>query len=98
MVVLAHHFLAAGALGVPAKAVAYTRAAGDYFLAETSYDRAAWFYGESLHLLIDSSVTNERVRDDLGDVAVAEIEPSLEDVFVRLTETRGREVEAGRIA
>jgi hypothetical protein len=31
-------------------------------------------------------------------VTVAEIAPTLEDVFVQLTETRGREVEAQRAA
>jgi len=30
-------------------------------------------------------------------VAVSPIEPSLEDVFVQLTETRGKEVEARRL-
>ena len=62
------------------------------------YVQAATIFGTSLHLLIDASVSNDRVRADLGDVAVSEIEPSLEDVFVRLTETRGREVEARRSA
>ena len=31
-----------------------------------------------------------------GEVTVRDIDPSLEDVFVRLTETRGREIEAAR--
>lgn len=62
------------------------------------YVRAATIFGTSLHLLIDDSVSNEEVRRDLGDVRVTEIEPSLEDVFVRLTETRGKEVEARRTA
>ena len=63
-----------------------------------SYVHAATIFGTSLHLLIDGNVSNDRVRHDLGDVDVSEIEPSLEDVFVRLTETRGKELEARRIA
>jgi ABC-type multidrug transport system ATPase subunit len=62
------------------------------------YVRAATIFGTSLHLLIDADVTNEQVRDDLGQVQVTEIEPSLEDVFVRLTETRGKDIEAKRVA
>jgi ABC-type multidrug transport system ATPase subunit len=63
--------------------------------------RAATIFGTSLHLLIDDDVSNEKLKQDLegfklGNVAVNPIEPSLEDVFVRLTETRGKEIEAGR--
>lgn len=65
------------------------------------YIRAATIFGTSLHLLIDANVTDEKVEYDLesfgaGDVTVRPIEASLEDVFVQLTETRGREVEAQR--
>ncbi|HYS53773.1 MAG TPA: ABC transporter ATP-binding protein [Thermoanaerobaculia bacterium] len=65
------------------------------------YIRACTIFGTSLHLLIDANVSNERVEHDLeafgiSDVAVHDIEASLEDVFVRLTETRGREIEAQR--
>jgi ABC-type multidrug transport system ATPase subunit len=46
-------------------------------------------FGNSLHLLLDADVPDSRVAADLsasGDpVRVREIEPSLEDVFVRLT-------------
>ena len=66
--------------------------------ASSSAIHAATIFGTSLHLLIDDSLSNEQVRRDLCDVRVTEIEPSLEDVFVRLTETRGREVEARRTA
>jgi ABC-type multidrug transport system ATPase subunit len=67
------------------------------------YIRAATIFGTSLHLLIDSNVDDAKVEKDLesfgaGNVTVRPIEPSLEDVFVRLTETRGREVEAERAA
>ena len=65
------------------------------------YIRAATIFGTLLHLLIDANVTNEKLEHDLEsfgvrDVKVSEIDPSLEDVFVRLTETRGKEVEASR--
>jgi len=65
------------------------------------YIHAATIFGTSLHLLVDANVTNEKIESDLEsynvrDVRVSEIAPSLEDVFVRLTETRGREVEAAR--
>ena len=67
------------------------------------YVRAATIFGTSLHLLVDKEITNQKVDDDLesfgaGSVTVTEIEPSLEDVFVRLTETRGKEAEAARAA
>jgi ABC-type multidrug transport system ATPase subunit len=62
------------------------------------YVRAATIFGTSLHLLIDADVSDAQVQKDLqsfgaGKVAVSEIDPSLEDVFVRLTETRGREID-----
>jgi len=61
------------------------------------YIRAATIFGTSLHLLVDADVPNARLQKDLQQqVTISEIEPSLEDVFVRLTETRGREVEAER--
>ena len=65
------------------------------------YVHAATIFGTSLHLLIDSSVSNEKLDRDLeafrlGNVAINPIAPSLEDVFVRLTETRGKEIEALR--
>src|SRR3954462_13592684 len=67
-----------------------------------TYVRAATIFGTSLHLLIDEQITNERLEKDLGafgagDVTVQEIRASLEDVFVRLTETRGKELEAKRV-
>jgi len=65
------------------------------------YIKAATIFGTSLHLLIDANVDDEKVESDLrnfgaGDVTVHPIEPTLEDVFVQLTMTRGREVEAQR--
>ncbi|HEV8434749.1 MAG TPA: AAA family ATPase, partial [Thermoanaerobaculia bacterium] len=65
------------------------------------YIKAATIFGTSLHLLIDANVDDQKVESDLrnfgaGDVTVHPIEPTLEDVFVQLTMTRGREVEAQR--
>jgi len=67
------------------------------------YIKAATIFGTSLHLLIDESISNEKIEQDLeafgiSEVHVTEISPTLEDVFVQLTETRGREVEAQRAA
>ncbi|HEV7922872.1 MAG TPA: ABC transporter ATP-binding protein [Thermoanaerobaculia bacterium] len=64
---------------------------------ELPYVHAATIFGTSLHLLVDASIANDQLERDLGQVKVSQIEPSLEDVFVRLTETRGREVEAARV-
>jgi len=66
-----------------------------------AYVQACTIFGTSLHLLIDSNVPNEKVQKDLesfgvASVVVSDIEASLEDVFVQLTETRGREIDAQR--
>jgi drug efflux transport system ATP-binding protein len=47
-------------------------------------------FGNSLHLLVSDSISNEKISHDLesatgADVTVSPIAPSLEDVFVRLT-------------
>ena len=65
------------------------------------YIHDSTIFGTSLHLLVGDAVSDERVQSDLstfagGRIRVSPIEPSLEDVFVRLTETRGKEVEAMR--
>ena len=65
------------------------------------YVRSCTIFGTSLHLLVDAKASNETIERDLesfgvASVKVSEIEPSLEDVFVQLTETRGKEVEASR--
>jgi ABC-type multidrug transport system ATPase subunit len=57
------------------------------------YVRDATIFGTSLHLLIDKNISDDKVAKDLesfgaGKVTVTPIEPSLEDVFVRLTEER----------
>jgi ABC-type multidrug transport system ATPase subunit len=65
------------------------------------YVNDATIFGTSLHLLVDAEVSNETIDHDLeafgiSQVTVSDIAPTLEDVFVRLTETRGKEVEAAR--
>ena len=57
------------------------------------YVRAVTIFGTSLHLLVDESVSNDKIDHDLeafgiGTVSVQDILPTLEDVFVRLTEVR----------
>jgi hypothetical protein len=60
---------------------------------------ASTIFGTSLHLLVDRDVSNEKVDMDLeafgiSSVTVRDIDPTLEDVFVRLTEVRAAEIEA----
>lgn len=59
-----------------------------------SYVHDSTIFGTSLHLLIDENVSNEQLDHDLeafgvASVAVRDIAPTLEDVFVRLTEVQG---------
>ena len=68
-----------------------------------AYVTAATIFGTSLHLLIDDTINDQQVERDLeafgiSDVTISAIAPTLEDVFVRLTETRGKEVEMLRTA
>jgi len=63
------------------------------------YVRASTIFGTSLHLLVDETVSNEKIDTDLeafgiSSVVVRDIAPTLEDVFVRLTEVRAAELEA----
>jgi len=65
------------------------------------YVKAATIFSTALHLLIDESISDAQLARDLesfgaGKVTVSPIEPSLEDVFVRLTETRGKDIETER--
>ncbi len=57
------------------------------------YVKASTIFGTSLHLLVDHTVSNEKIDQDfeafgISSVAVRDIAPTLEDVFVRLTEVR----------
>ena len=57
------------------------------------YVHASTIFGTSLHLLVDERVSNQKIDGDLeafgiSSVAVRDIAPTLEDVFVRLTEAR----------
>jgi ABC-type multidrug transport system ATPase subunit len=57
------------------------------------YVHSATIFGTALHLLVDAGVSTAQLQTDLRDATISEIEPSLEDVFVRLTEERGKDVE-----
>jgi ABC-type multidrug transport system ATPase subunit len=55
------------------------------------YVHASTIFGTSLHLLVDEQVSNQKIDEDLeafgiSAVTVKDISPTLEDVFVRLTE------------
>ncbi len=58
--------------------------------------RTATVFGQSMHLLVDDSVTRERIDNRLHEVGIThseihEIGPSLEDVFVTLSEKHATE-------
>ncbi len=66
------------------------------------YVHSATIFGTSLHLLVAADVSDSKLGNDLrgfgiGEVKLSAIDPSLEDVFVRLTETRGKEIETARL-
>ncbi len=64
-------------------------AAALHKLRTTAGVRDATLFGQSLHLLVEDGVTEERLRSALGaigrDAELREIPPSLEDVFVTLS-------------
>ena len=52
--------------------------------------RSATVFGQSMHLLVDESLPDERIREELSRAGVPQVDihamgPSLEDVFVALT-------------
>lgn len=58
--------------------------------------RSATVFGQSMHLLVDNEVRPEQIETALrqagiGQIAIHEIGPSLEDVFVTLSEKHARE-------
>ena len=58
--------------------------------------RSATVFGQSMHLLVDQSVRREEIEEKLRGVGIShaeihEIGPSLEDVFVTLSEQHARE-------
>jgi len=64
------------------------------------YVQEVTIFGNALHLLVDAGVPDERIEGDLeaagrSDVRVRAIDPSLEDVFVRLTAMQGDGKAAG---
>jgi predicted ATPase/DNA-binding SARP family transcriptional activator len=68
---LAHHFLAAGAAGDPAKAIVYARAAGDRAVRLFAFEEAVRLYGTALDALERDGAATDRVRCELL-VALAE--------------------------
>ena len=67
------------------------------------YVHASTIFGTSLHLLVDEQVANQKIDDDLeafgiSAVTVQDIAPTLEDVFVRLTELEAATREVARTA
>src|SRR5947208_649884 len=60
--------------------------------------RTATVFGQSMHLLIDNSTSEEKIRAELARVGIPNadirpIAPSLEDVFVALTNQREKETQ-----
>jgi hypothetical protein len=58
--------------------------------------RSATVFGQSMHLLVDENVTRDTIDEKLRSVGIGhadihEIGPSLEDVFVTLSEKHGGE-------
>lgn len=58
--------------------------------------KTATVFGQSMHLLVDQSVTSDKIDNRLREVGIGraeihEIGPSLEDVFVTLSEKHARE-------
>jgi len=63
------------------------------------YVHASTIFGTSLHLLVDENIAGDTIDRDLeafgiSSVVVRDIDPTLEDVFVRLTEVHAAELEA----
>jgi ABC-type multidrug transport system ATPase subunit len=63
--------------------------------------RAATVFGQSMHLLLDESVSEQVIRERLAGAGIreADIRPiaaSLEDVFVTLTSQQEQTAQAGR--
>jgi hypothetical protein len=58
--------------------------------------RSSTVFGQSMHLLVDNEVRDEQIEQTLraagiGHIEMHEIGPSLEDVFVTLSEKHSRE-------
>ncbi len=59
-------------------------------MKDRAYVQSATIFGQSVHLLLDDRITDQSLNDDLKkagfeDVEIRQILPSLEDVFVTLT-------------
>ena len=58
--------------------------------------RAATVFGQSMHLLVDAGISEQSIRDKLTEAGIQEVDirpiaPSLEDVFVALTQEHSGE-------
>jgi hypothetical protein len=56
--------------------------------------RTATVFGQSMHLLVDAQLPEQRIREELSRAGIPNAEihpigPSLEDVFVALTTQKG---------
>ena len=65
--------------------------------------RSATVFGQSMHLLVDDNVSRQQIEETLRKVGIEhvdihEIGPSLEDVFVTLSEKQAREQNNNRKA
>ena len=65
------------------------------------YTHSATIFGQSIHLLMEESVSPAEVESDLrregfADAQLREIRPTLEDVFVTLTNAMKEEIDEGR--
>jgi hypothetical protein len=61
--------------------------------------RSATVFGQSMHLLVEETVTRAQIEDQLRKVGISEAEihdigPSLEDVFVELSAKHATERKA----
>ena len=73
------------------------------FVQSQDYASNATIFGQSVHAVVQASVPDHELlerlrRAGLSNAAVREIEPSLEDVFVTLTEEAAAEREASQFA
>ncbi|HEV8483641.1 MAG TPA: ABC transporter ATP-binding protein [Blastocatellia bacterium] len=64
-------------------------------LKRAPYVRDATIFGQSIHLLMDAEQATERIRETLAGIGITNVEvvptrPSLEDVFVSLTRSQGK--------
>ena len=81
---LARHWLAAGRLGDPMKAIAYARQAGDQSLASLAFEQAAKYYERALSVLADHGRDSEPLCCDVL-IALADAQRRAGDTTYRQT-------------